>query len=814
MILRLALKNLKAKPLRALASVAAIAVAVAMFFCIFSFENAVYEYVYAVETADFGESDLMITAKSGGDRLALVEPLYGVDGVENVVPTLSVYALVDVSDGADEYIRLRGFEADGAESLRGINVVEGDLALLSENSDNVVISRAMAERFGLGVGDMFSVSGMTASGSTVRFVVAAIAENDGYFLADSPYTVIGTADDGIARLISPGGIAVYNEIYIGLADGADAEAVRETIAAMPEYRGLTVSECADAEYMTTRAGNLSAPVTIAGVAVALLSVVGIVLIFTSGIADRRAYAAKLSLVGATRGQIFAVFCLESAVLAAVGAVAGSLLAAGVFLLLLQIVLSSAVSFSVNALLLFGAAVTGGVLAFAASLFPLVKVFSSTARENLHGAEVKGRAEIWVAVALAAVTVVTLCVENLADGAKGVLSACNMVLVIATAAAFAPLLTRGIGRLMSRASVPSVAVAGYAAAREKRAPRSSRILAVGMTVSMLLFTAWSLTTSVFSDFTAEFENMILVTNVSSTVDEADFTAVEGVDAAHLMVWRQATVSAEGMDARSTNVLGSASALDLADFAYLSSREDADAALAAGQVVLDSSLRELYGVDVGDSLTLELDGVSADFTVGALVRHNLFNGAYVIVSEDALAAAYGVSPDTVVLTVTGDASEVAERVRAEFADRNYYAVPALEAYEWDTRSLENVFDLVAALAFLLTLLVFAVALANVVVGRAYSERTRSTLLCAGLSANGLLRAETAEHAVSVLPVFAVALPAAALAALCLINALSLFGLYFEFMFEAWVAAVAGLALAAAYIAVPAVFGFRRRYGMRRS
>lgn len=93
-----------------------------------------------------------------------------------------------------------------------------------------------------------------------------------------------------------------------------------------------------------RAGNLSAPVTIAGVAVALLSVVGIVLIFTSGIADRRAYAAKLSLVGATRGQIFAVFCLESAVLAAVGAVAGSLLAAGVFLLLLQIVLSSAVSF--------------------------------------------------------------------------------------------------------------------------------------------------------------------------------------------------------------------------------------------------------------------------------------------------------------------------------------------------------------------------------------------------------------------------------------------------------------------------------------
>lgn len=814
MIARIALKNLKAKPLRALASVVAIAVAVAMFFCMFSFENAVYEYVYAVETADCGDNDIMIAAKSGGDRLALVEPLYGVEGVESVTPTLSLYALMDVEDAPDEYIRLRGLESQDVRNLNNIKVVEGDLSSLATHSDDVVISQAMAEHFGLGVGDLFYVSGLLSSGGQVRFHVAAIAANEGCFLSDSPYTVIGTAGDGIAHLVSPGGRAVYNEIFVSVADGADVQEVRERIAALDAYANLTVSECVDEDYISTRAGNLSAPVTIAGVAVALLCLVGIVLIFTSGIAERRAYAAKLALVGATRGQIVASFCTESALLAAAGAVVGSLLAVGVFALLLQVVLSSAVSFSVNAAVLFGAAVAGAAAAFAASLYPLVKVFSSTARENLQGAEGKGRAQYVVAGALSAVTLALLLTENLVHGAKGVLSVCNMVLVVATAAAIAPLVTRAIGKAAVRSCAPSAVVAGYSASREKRAVRSSRILAVGMTVSMLLFTAWSLTTSVFTDFTAEFENMILVTNVSSGVDTEEFTSVEGVDGAYLMVWQQASVSADGMEPRSANVLGSSEALGLVDFAYVSSRADAEAALAAGEAVIDSSLRELYGVDVGDGITLELDGKKAVFTVGALVRHNLFNGGYVIVSEEALAAAYGVSPDTVVLTVQGDATQTAERVRATFADRNYYAVPALEAYEWDTRSLENVFDLVAALAFILTLLVFVVAVAGVVVGRAYSERTRSTLLCAGLSKDGLLAAETAEHAFAALPAFCLALPFSALTALCLINSLRLFGLYFEFMFEAWVAAIAGLVLAAAFVAVPAVGGFRRRYNMRRS
>lgn len=811
MTLKLALKNLKAKPWRTVASVLVIAVAVAMFFAMFALEGAVYEYVYAVETADFGDYDIMISAKSGGDRLALVEPLEEVAGVSSFVPTVSVYALLENGDDG-EYIRLRGFSRGDIEKMNSVKVASGNAEELFTNSDNVIISEAMSRALGIGVGDRLSVASLASSGGSRGFFVVAVAQNEGYFVADSPYTVLGSAS-GVAQLISPGGVEVFNEIYVDVADGADAESVRDAVAALPEYAELTVSLTVDEAYISTRAGNLSAPVTIAGAAVALLSLVSVALIFTLGVADRRAYAAKLALVGATKRKIAALFFTESAVIAAIGAIVGSVLAVGVFALLIQIVLSSVVSFSVNALLLFGAAVTGGVAAVAASVYPLFRVFRASARENLFSVEKKSLAPVVFSACLGAAVLALLLVENFVSGAMGVLSAVNMVLVIAFAATLMPFAVRGLGRLMSRSPQASVMVAGFAAQREKRASRSSQVLAVGLTVSMLLFMTWSLTTTIFADFTAEFRDMIIVTNVSSAVDEDEFAAVEGVDGAYLMVWGQGSLNSERTGEVTTNILGSSSALGLADFEYITPREDVLAALGEGKAVLDYSLHELYNLNAGDTVSLVFDGERRDFVVGGFVRHKLFNGAYTVVSSEAMDAAYGVSPDTVVLTVRGDVAETAERVRSVFADRNYYAIPALEAYEWDTASLENIFDLVAALAFVLSALVLAVLFAGTVIGRAHSERTRGSLLAAGLSKNALLGAEIAEHAVSAIPALAVALPVSALATLCLIHALRMFGLYFEFVFNAGVAFAAGAVLAALYIAIPLVAGFRRHYSMRR-
>ena len=125
MILSLALKNLRAKPLSTVWGVLVIAVAVAMFFCVFSFGDAVYDYIYAVETADAGASDVLIAGKSGGNRLTSAAPLDALgDKIDYAVPTLSLYALASAPPG-EQYVKLRGFEQGDWEKLQKINFAEG-----------------------------------------------------------------------------------------------------------------------------------------------------------------------------------------------------------------------------------------------------------------------------------------------------------------------------------------------------------------------------------------------------------------------------------------------------------------------------------------------------------------------------------------------------------------------------------------------------------------------------------------------------------------------------------------------------------------
>ena len=300
MILSLALKNLRAKPLRTVCAVLVIAVAVAMFFCVFSFGDAVYDYIYAVETADAGASDVLIAGKSGGNRLTSAAPLDALgDKIDYAVPTLSLYALASAPTG-EQYVKLRGFEQGDWEKLQKINFAEGSAEDLSgeRNANSVVISVAASQALGVGRGERLVLNGKV-------FFVAAIAENDGYFVSDAPFTVIGNVDGGVDRLL--GGVSVYNEIYVKAADGADVAALIDEIAALEAYDGLSVTVAADTGYVATRADGVSAPVTISGVAVIALSLIAVALIFLLSTDYKRSYAARLSVLGATKRQIVAVF---------------------------------------------------------------------------------------------------------------------------------------------------------------------------------------------------------------------------------------------------------------------------------------------------------------------------------------------------------------------------------------------------------------------------------------------------------------------------------------------------------------------------
>ncbi len=300
---KLALRNIASKPLRSAVTALAIAVAVAMIFAMLSFSPAVYEYIFSTQTAASGGSDIVISTSSSSDRITdVTKELNGLEGIDYICPSLTLYALL-----GDDYVQLRGFEDGKSEMLQSIDVRQGSLAGLSEHEDDIVISSATAEKYDLHIGDRVE---LTLGRQNVSFYVCAIADKSGYFLNDAPNLILGRIE-GIARLLTalPIGDKICNEIYIKARAGVDIDGLMERISSMQPYSSMLVQRTGGS-YIKEQADSLSAPVVLAGVAVFALAIAVVVLLFMMSEGEKLSFISKLSVIGATKGQIAGVFLID------------------------------------------------------------------------------------------------------------------------------------------------------------------------------------------------------------------------------------------------------------------------------------------------------------------------------------------------------------------------------------------------------------------------------------------------------------------------------------------------------------------------
>ena len=806
---KLAFRNIASKPLRSAVTVLAIAVAVAMIFAMLSFSPAVYEYIFSTQTAASGGSDIVISTSSSSDRITdVTKELNGLEGIDYICPSLTLYALL-----GNEYVQLRGFEVGKSEMLQSIDVRQGSLSGLSEHEDDIVISSATAEKYDLHIGDRVE---LTLGRQNVSFYVCAIADKSGYFLNDAPNLILGRIE-GIERLLTalPIGDKICNEIYIKAKAGVDIDGLMERISSMQPYSSMLVQRTGGS-YIKEQADSLSAPVVLAGVAVFALAIAVVVLLFMMSEGEKLSFISKLSVIGATKGQIAGVFLIESILLAMAGAVIGSALAVGVFVGILKLTLSSTIAFGISAWRLFLAAAIGFFSAVVSSALPIFRAFRGTIRQNQLNMQRRSRLSRALCPILLALCAVSVALEFAVPSLTAAVSVVSLVLLLVTLGVCVASVLRLSARGLQRSANPSVKVAAINIRREGRFSRSVTALTVGMTVSMLLFMAWSLTQSVFGDYVADFSDLIFVTNVRSDVDLSRFDSIEGVDTATKIVWKQGSLKGEGFD-KTMNILGSRDALGLVDFGYVTPKQEVQRLLnddgGQGYVFLDNALSVLYGVKTGDRLTLTLDGVESEVTVGGILQHRLFSGNYIVMSDEVIAKRFGTMVDTVVIKADKDVDGVANELRAKFAANNYYVVDVLTAYKWDMESTSAVFDLIGTLAVVVALFIFVITVFASQAGRTSAEKNRTALLNAGMSKRALWGAEITEHclvaAVSLVLSFALSV----LLTACLIHALRLFGLYFEFMYEAWVVAVVGLIMGGLYAAVPLAFNFKKSYSIKK-
>lgn len=811
---KLALKNVISKPFRSIATALAIAVTVAMIFCMLSFRNAVYDYIYSTEIAASGDSEIVIsTSSSDSDRITTVtEPLREMQGVEYVCPTLNLYATLN-----GEYVRVRGFEAGSLERVHKIDILNGDFSKINDNveTDGTVISRSAAKHFNLSVGDRVTLS---LGRNAVQFIVSGIAEESGYFLDDSPYLFVGLISR-VSRLVLNMSSMICNEIYVKVASGADVDRVLNEINGMDAYKNTLVKKI-NIGYVDEQTNSLTAPIVLAGCAVFVLGVAIIVMLFKASEGEKINLISKYGVIGASRKQIFGIFFTESVILALVGALIGLGLAVGVFVGILKLTLSSTVTFEISALNLIGAFLIGIASAIIGALLPILKSFKGTIRQNQIGIGKKSKVPFILFAVFAALTVISVIVEFTVPVSTKIMSVFSLIFTFLTLGVGVGVVDFGISTGLKKSKSPVMQLAGINTTRAKTS--TVAMLTLGVTLSVMLFMAYSVTKSVFSDYVNDFSDMIFVTNIREADVSEDndnnllkqFAALDGVKQATSIVWRQGSLEVGGMQ-KTMNVLGTKDALNIVDFDYVTDKSEVEAKLSSNEnyIFLDEALSVLYGVKTGDKLNLSFSETAKEVQVGGILKHRLFSGNYVVMSDSLIKELYGISADAVLVKVNGDVQSVAGSLQSLYAQRNFYVVSVLESYRWDMQSTSAVFDLIGTLAAVVTVFIFLVTVSTTLIGRSEGDKKRSAMLNAGMSKNTLLKLELFEHGKVAVIGFVFSVLTSVLITSSLIHALRLFGLYFEFMFNAWVVVLVSGIICLLYAILPLALNFKKSYTVKR-
>lgn len=804
-MVKFALKNIKSKPLRVIGTVLSIAVVVAMIFCMLSFKDAVYRFIYASETADAGSSDIVILTKSDSDRITSVSgPLHTIDGIDEIVPSLSVYAVLN-----GEYIQVRGYEDGKTESLQKIDYISKDSGEM--NSDSIIISDKCAAHFALEIGDMVS---LTLGSNSANFYVYGIAESSGYFLSDSPYQFIGRNRQVAKLATGTAADGICNAIYLKVSAGSDTGSIINSVKGIGEYRDLSVKLAKDEKYIEEQTNSLTAPVVLSGAAVMALGIVFIAILFMMTAKEKIRLVAKYKAVGATDRQILIMFIAESIIVAALGALIGSLLSVGIFVAILKLTLSSLTVLYISPLKLFGAAAIGFIVSLAASLVPAFKAFKGTVRENQITSDKSSGAGILLPVIAVLLTVVSVIVEFTVEKVMAVFAVITMALALVSLGICAGYILKFIGKLVIKSVNPPARYAAVGLAREKRFKKSVTLLSVGMTVSMMLFMAWSLTTQIFDGYINNFENMIFVSNIQADQNMEDIRNTDLVSGAAKMVWDKGTIKTDSSE-KNINILGSKDVLDMLEFKYITSEEEVKTAVSSSEpyIIVDIAMQKLYGINVGDRVKLTVKDTEKEVIVGGILQHELFSGNYIIISSEILESVFSVKTDTILVTSSGDTTQCANNLRTAFSSKNYFVVEVLDAFKWERGSMEAVFSMIGTIAVVVALFIFVVTVTSSLIGRSAAERERSSMLAAGMSRNTLLKAELLQYILTAVLSFVISFAVSVLLTSSLIHALRLFGLYFEFMYEAWVVAVSGGVMAVLYSLVPVAMNFKKEYNIRK-
>ena len=814
MIAKLAFRNVISKIGRTLATVVAVAISIAAIFLILSFKDAIYDYISQTPIANSGtEYGVHIKYSPNGDKTITIDAAKNHEEVEDVSPTLEFYWLYN-----DEYVSLRGFKEGKLDSLNAITAKYGSMEDI-KYSDDIIISYSTARYFNLRLGDTMIFKG--TNNVEYPFTIAVIAEDDGYFGGSGIPVVISNVK-GISRIIIGAETEIYNNLFVKAKPGVSNAELTRILAQDPKFQNVIVENSIQYDKIEQNATSFAATVQIVGVAVMILAVFGIAIILLLSTNEKRDYIAKLSIIGASKKQIAAIFLIELAITALFGMIIGIGFAAGLHAVVLFALAGSLSMFKIIAWKMIASLVIGFVLTMVFGSYPMFKAFKGTVRDNITDSSKKTPFTYIFPISLAVVTVVAFILSFTVRPLYGVMGIISLVLIILDVAIAIPAILKLSVKpfVKNRNANASIRIASMSITKNKQSVSAGRLLAVGLVAVMLMFGIWRMTTTVFTGYTDDFKNIVFVTNTTED-DKTILEQTEGVDKAFQIYWGESKLITSNGKEKGMRIIGSTEVLNVFQFDYVTPKEEINEKINGDKYVfMDKTMQRLYGVQAGDEVIITIEGKEEKVEVGGILSSPLFVGNYIIIPPSTLLAKFGIKANNTMITTTSDTTpnNVVNIIRSKYAgEHNYYAAALMDMYKFDISFLNNVFLMIGILAGIILLMIAISLSSSDMVAHGLRQGEREMLMCAGMSKKMLFKSELLEHILIGAITFVVSFAALFALFASLLNAIALFGLYFEiawpiFFKNIWVVIIVGLVLSGYYSLIPIIFAYKKVYKLR--
>lgn len=817
MIFKLGFRNIKEKPFKTIGIILVVAMALAIIFSMLSYNESVENFIYATQRSESGLSDITISYRSDSPGKFFntneLETLKK-DTIESAYGALSIYA----NFGKEEiyttnYGYVRGFENDYFLNNNQIKIVEGDFGKFLSNVDQVIISKSTAEKFNLDIG---SVVKMKVNAQPKEFYVKCIAENFGIFAKNSPYVFVAKVQSVTDLLANFNLGNVYNQIFVNLKDGVSKEDGIKKIKALPQFEKNKVEVSLNKESLDGKIKSLTAPISIVGVAVVFLCLFAIISLFASSKNEKQKLISKLKTIGATNAQLTGIIAVELSIIAFLGVAIGIGMAVGVYALLLKWTLGSVLVFKISAWKLILSAILGFFVTLLSGFAPLIASKFLSLREGLTETKRKNiKIEFFVLIGVLLLLIPCLVLMFvLQSKIAGLFGLFSFVLLFVFVVLASPFAMQILEKVFSKSKNIETRLATKNLAKIEQSQKTMRLLSLAVLVTSILLSSYFLTTSIFSSFQKDFEEMIFVANVPND-NESELISnlkIDGVENAVPIVWKQTDLSF-GNKNKTVTLIGADEIFDILDFDFQTPKTEIAKKLKQDKnfVFIDKTYSFLYGLKVGDKIQVSLENQKSQFEVGGIVEHRLFSGNYIVIAREQIKKHLNIpSFDTVLLT-SKNPDKVVKDLRLQFSQENYFVIKALDIYNWDIKALDKVFLLLGLLGVLVAIVSAFTIVSNTSFSRAMREKQRAQLMIAGMSKSKIFVMEIFEHLISAVVVFVLVFGLQSLITLSLIKTLLLFDLMQPNLFVTLPVFVVSFIMCVGYAILPIVMNFRKRYNI---